>query len=151
MYSPRWNSGVRPAIHFSVSHRDGVAAFAFAFEGPVGIDIEKVDESVECVEIARQFFTAREAAQIAALAPPGQVEAFFTCWTRKEAYVKAAGIQPFDSFEVGMAGNEIVNRLHPQKNGMWTFESLDAPEDYKCSLVSHGLHFVRLYPHQMRG
>ena len=112
-----------------------MAALAFSSDGRVGIDIEKVDASVECVEIARQFFTPREAAQIAALAPPEQVEAFFTCWTRKEAYVKAAGIQPFDSFEVGIAGNEAVNHLRPLEDGRWTVESLDAPEGYECSLV----------------
>jgi 4'-phosphopantetheinyl transferase len=125
-----------PAIHFSVSHRGGIAAFAFASDGRVGIDIEKVDGSVECLEIARRFFTTWEAAQIAALAPPEQVEAFFTCWTRKEAYVKAAGIQPFDSFDVALAGNGVVNRLRPQENGRWTVESLEAPEGYKCSLAS---------------
>jgi len=120
----------KPAIHFSVSHSGGIAAFAFGIDVRVGIDIEKVDGTVECAALARQFFTPCEGERLAALKP----EAFFVCWTRKEAYVKAVGIQPLDSFDVGVAGDEIVNHLYPHENGRWTVEPLDAPEGYKCSL-----------------
>ena len=125
----------KPPVHFSVSHSQGMAAYAFGIDVRVGIDIERVDRTIEYSQLARQFFTASECAQMAALEQPDQANAFFVCWTRKEAYVKAAGIQPYDSFEIGIAGNEVVDHLRPHEDGRWTVESLDAPEGYKCSLV----------------
>ncbi len=49
------------------------------------------------------------------LPPQQQVDGFFNCWTRKEAYVKARGDGlgcPLDQFSVSLAPGEPARLLH---------------------------------------
>jgi len=93
-------------IHFNLSHSGGRALYAIAQIGEVGIDIEKIRSLPDMPALATRVFSAREARLFFSLPASIQVEAFFTCWTRKEAYLKARGegfaIEP-SSFEVTFA------------------------------------------------
>jgi 4'-phosphopantetheinyl transferase len=75
-------------VDFNVSHSHNMAAYAFAGE-ELGLDIEWVRPDIEVEAIATRFFASDERAFILGSAHP--VEAFFDCWTRKEAYIKAEG------------------------------------------------------------
>lgn len=77
-------------LQFNVSHTGEMAALAFA-NGPVGIDIEKHDREVEVDALSKRFFSGDEHAQLSAMNPTERREAFFRCWTQKEAYLKALG------------------------------------------------------------
>lgn len=79
-------------LHFSVSHCDEVALFAFSRTGEIGVDIEAIRPVREADAIAVQFFSPLEHAGYAALAPRDRLLGFFRVWTRKEAYVKALGV-----------------------------------------------------------
>ncbi|MGA2887857.1 MAG: 4'-phosphopantetheinyl transferase superfamily protein [Terracidiphilus sp.] len=80
------------ALHFNVTHSDGLGAIAFTTAGEVGIDVEAYQRDVEALDIANANFTRNEAAMIAeALSPQEQVRIFLRLWTRKEAVLKAAG------------------------------------------------------------
>lgn len=76
---------------FNVSHCEDLAVYAFSRTGEVGIDVEAVREVREADAIAARFFSRRENAAYRAVAPRQRPQAFFTCWTRKEAFVKALG------------------------------------------------------------
>jgi 4'-phosphopantetheinyl transferase len=78
-------------LSFNVAHTADASVYAVTRGRQVGIDIEAVRSLPELEGIAAQFFTAREAALIRALPAPDRLDAFFTCWTRKEAYLKALG------------------------------------------------------------
>lgn len=86
---------------FNLSHSHNLAALAISEEVDLGLDIEHV-RAIEGPEIARRFFSARECAALSAHAGGDYEEAFYRCWTRKEAYVKAQGeglgisLQAFD-------------------------------------------------------
>src|SRR5438270_8929096 len=84
------NAGV-DALRFNVSHSEELAVYAVACGREVGIDIEYLRPDIEAEQIAQQFFSSTEAAMLRSL--PGEVRtrAFFNCWTRKEAYIKARG------------------------------------------------------------
>ena len=65
-------------------------------------------------QIAARFFSAGENAALRALPEGQRLEAFFNCWTRKEAYVKAVGnglAQPLDQFQVTLTPGEPARLL----------------------------------------
>jgi 4'-phosphopantetheinyl transferase len=90
------------ALSFNFSNSDDLGALAVAnFE--LGVDIEKIRVIEE--DVAGRFFAADEVARLRALPAERQTEAFFNCWTRKEAYVKAIGdglLLPLDRFSVSL-------------------------------------------------
>jgi len=81
----------RMPVHFNVSHSRDLALIAIAFDLPLGVDVEAVRPMPDRVTISSRYFTAGEAAAIAAVAPHERDLAFFLCWTRKEAFSKALG------------------------------------------------------------
>jgi 4'-phosphopantetheinyl transferase len=81
-----------PTLHFSVSHSGDLALIVLAPDRPLGVDLEAVRSLPDLHDIAARYFTAAEASAIIGM--PAQEErelAFFLCWTRKEAFVKALG------------------------------------------------------------
>jgi phosphopantetheine--protein transferase-like protein len=57
----------------------------------VGVDVEQIRPLPDVHEIASRFFCPEEAAELISLPPDQRGQAFFLCWTRKEAYIKAIG------------------------------------------------------------
>jgi 4'-phosphopantetheinyl transferase len=93
-------------LPFNFSHSDGLALCAVSRGREVGVDVERIEPSSSLAEIAGRYFSPREAAALAALPPEEQRDAFYACWSRKEAYVKARGRGlsiPLDSFDVSLA------------------------------------------------
>ena len=89
-------------LHFSVSHSNERALIAVS-RLPLGVDLEFIRPMKDCQAIAKRFFSEAEQSSLFALPPERKLEAFFTCWTRKEAYVKAVGDGlsiPLRSFDV---------------------------------------------------
>ena len=89
-------------VHFNVAHTEDVAVFAFSSELDIGVDVETVRVMRDAGEIAARFFSRTEYAAYCALAPDDKPLGFLTCWTRKEAFVKALGdglYQPLNSFD----------------------------------------------------
>jgi len=78
-------------ISFNLSHSHGLALYAITRGRRVGFDVELVRPNLENTKIAQRFFSPREVAAINALPTHVHQEAFFKCWTRKEAYIKARG------------------------------------------------------------
>jgi len=81
----------RPGLHFNLSHTGEYAVCALTGAGEVGIDIEHVRPAAATPEVASQFLTARELAEVFERAPQATVAEFFRRWTLKEAVLKAAG------------------------------------------------------------
>ena len=94
-------SGISGAPHFNLSHTGTLAALAVTANHPLGIDIEAERPLKE--DIARRFFSESEVAALAAHPPDARIAAFYRCWTRKEAFIKATGDGlgfPLDAFDV---------------------------------------------------
>jgi 4'-phosphopantetheinyl transferase len=79
------------AIEFNLSHTDGFAALAFAPGKRVGIDVEKLRDLADLLLIAEHHFSTDEFRRLESLPEVQRTLAFFRCWTRKEAYLKAVG------------------------------------------------------------
>lgn len=78
-------------LRFSVSHCGELALFAFSRGREVGVDVEAVLPMRDADAVARHFFSRSELRAYRELEPSARDAGFFTCWTRKEAYLKALG------------------------------------------------------------
>lgn len=102
-------TGGEHEIKFNVSHSNGLALLAFTRGHEVGVDVEYVRADFACAEVAERFFSPSEVSALRALDAGDFTEAFFNCWTRKEAFIKALGEGlscPLASFSVSLAPRE---------------------------------------------
>ena len=79
-------------LQFNLSHSGHRCLIGIATAFAIGVDIEVVRGVPDADALARLHFTPQEQADWAQVAKPGRDRAFLTCWTRKEACVKALGI-----------------------------------------------------------
>ncbi len=75
----------------SLSHTDGWAAFAYARQGPVGIDIELISKLANVLEIRQRIVSPEEDKSINAIEIRRQPLELLRLWVRKEAVLKACG------------------------------------------------------------
>jgi len=132
-------------IEFNVSHSGKYAIFALCRNRQVGIDIERIRPEFGTERIAERFFSPTEVSALRRLAPELRVEAFFNCWTRKEAFIKAAGVGlscPLDGFDVSLAPGEparLLNIRDYRDDGLsWSIQDVEAGEGYKAAVVAEG-------------
>jgi len=80
------------SLFFNVSHTHELAIIAVRQQGEIGVDVEQLRLLEDANAIARRYFTIREQATLERLPPADRMAAFFRCWTRKEAMLKALGV-----------------------------------------------------------
>ncbi|MCU1259819.1 MAG: 4-phosphopantetheinyl transferase [Bryobacterales bacterium] len=130
-------------LQFNISHTEGFVACAIARGHEVGVDVERVERSVEVVEIAGRFFADEEAKYIESLAAEQQQEAFFRIWTLKEAYIKGCGRGfdlPLKDFWFELRDEGV--RLSPP--GDWTFWEFTPASGYRMAVAARGESKLRL-------
>jgi 4'-phosphopantetheinyl transferase len=149
-YGDRGKPALAPAestdLRFNVSHSGGAALFAVTRGREVGVDVEQLRPMPRAERIAERFFSAPEIRALAALPAARKAEGFFTCWTRKEAYIKARGdglAHPLDRFAVTVAPDEPV-RLSAVGGGdageiaHWSLAALPAGPGYVGAVSAGG-------------
>lgn len=127
-------------LRFNLSHSYGLALFAFSLGREVGVDIEKIRPEFISRGIAELYFSSREQEDLDNTPNDLRPEAFFRCWTRKEAYVKARGDGfniPLDSFSVSLKPNAPAMLSSPHC-GSWGLYSLNTPPGFAGALVVEG-------------
>lgn len=127
-------------LRFNVSHSADLGLVAVAWDRELGVDIEATREMEDATSIARRFFAADEAQQIADMTDPAKIEqAFFECWTRKEAFVKATGeglSRALDSFHVTFFPSPLAQlRVDSDEPQRWTLVKLEPGPGYRAALV----------------
>lgn len=144
-YGPRGKPSLveEPELHFNVSHSHERAVVAVARHGPLGVDIERRRELEDADSIAKRFFSAAEAAAYLEVPAERRLRAFFDCWTRKEAFVKALGEGLFlslDRFDVSLAPGEPARVLaidgDPERARRWSLAELSLADDFAGSLAT---------------
>ena len=145
-----YNEYGKPAIHdnqnycalnFNLSHSKDLALYALACGRRVGVDIEYIREEFATLDIAERFFSKDEVKALKAAPEELRTEAFFNCWSRKEAYIKAIGMgvsYPLDGFTVSLAPgapallNVSADESEPTR---WRMYAIIAAEDYASALI----------------
>ena len=134
-------SGSRPhELRFNLAHAEDLALYVFAWQREVGIDVERINSDFEGHQIAELFFSRQESYALRALPASLQVEAFFNCWTRKEAYVKARGeglLATLSGFDVSLSPGEPAQLLSGG-DGRWSLYTLTPGPGYAAAVVVEG-------------
>ena len=133
------------SIRFSVSHSGGLALYAIARGREVGVDLERIRPDVVDAAIAGRFFSPAEVESLRGLPEGQRIQAFFSCWTRKEAYVKARGeglSLPLDRFVVSLVPGEsaalVRDEGDPRAVSRWSLHQLDPGHGYAGALAVEG-------------
>ncbi len=136
---------LNPSIEFNLSHSAGWGLLGLARGRAVGVDIEAHREMSDAEQVAQSHFSPAETREFLA-APAGErTEAFFACWTRKEAYVKAVGrglAMQLDRFEVSFRAGD-APRLRSicgstAAASAWTLWNCDVGAGMSAAVVVHG-------------
>lgn len=139
-------------LRFNLTHSHGLALLAVTRGRDLGVDVEHLrDVAGDGGPLAERFFSPREAAVLRSLPPEQRREAFFHCWTRKEAYIKANGkglSLPLDQFDVSLRPGDpamlLATRHGPDDVRRWSMQSLLPAEGYVGALAVEG-HLWRLW------
>lgn len=159
LYAPsvpisRWqfvrNAHGRPDLHapglpfglrFNISHTKGLIVIAVSRDGDIGVDIEGMGRQARALDLAHRYFSARELADLHALAPDAQAERFLHLWTLKEAYIKACGMGlaiPLDSFSFVLGRDDIGVAFAASREDVperWRFWQLRLMDTYLCAIA----------------
>ena len=136
-------------LQFNVSHSHELALVAVMREAPVGVDLEWLRVDLAGEQIARRFFSPDEVKRLQSQPAEERTRAFFTCWTRKEAYIKGRGeglSLPLDQFDVsftpGQPAQLLATRPDAHEAQRWSLIHLDPGQGYVGALAAaaHSLH-----------
>ena len=132
-------------LSFNVTHAGALALYAVTSHGAIGIDLEAIRMDVDCDAIAERYFSPRERRMLGALPPARRREAFFHCWTRKEAYIKARGMGlslALDRFDVSVSPGDPAALLETREEGQdssrWMLCDLPVGDGYVAALAVEG-------------
>lgn len=142
---PSLAPGSGRALAFNLSHSHELALVAVTGGRTVGVDVEHARDLPELADIARRFFSPREAAALLARPAAEQPADFLRCWTRKEAYLKARGegiVAGLDRFDVSFLPGEAPALLRtlddPGEAARWTLLDLAPAPGYAAAVAVRG-------------
>ena len=142
-YGPYGKPALEGRLRFNMSHSHDLALIALTEDHELGVDVEYMRADSASADIARRFFSPVEVEIFNSLAEEDQVAAFFRCWTRKEAFIKATGkglSQPLDGFDVTLGPREpaALLRVDGEDASRWTLSDVKIDEGYAAALAVEG-------------
>lgn len=140
--SLRAGHGLTP-VTFNLSHSADVIVVAVSATRAIGVDVERWVPDIEAEALACEFFSPAERVMLGELPPEERVVAFFTFWSRKEAYIKATGFgvsRGLDHFDVGLERDtgRITDRLAGDASTRWSLRDLAFEPGYSGAVVAEG-------------
>jgi len=126
-------------LQFNLSHSKSIGLLAVARNMEVGVDVEDI-RPIE-TGVAERFFSSAEVASLRNLHGLEWLDAFYRCWTRKEAILKAEGVGlriPLGAFDVSLADESAaLLAVRPQANltAAWQLHNLAPAEGSIGSLA----------------
>ena len=147
-----------PDVRFNLSHSANMAVIAVAPGHEVGVDIEYIKAWRVSFSDVENCFSRGEIAALQSLPKVDQELAFFTCWTRKEAYLKGRGeglSLPLCDFDVSLAPGEAAallgSRINPRDCDRWRLFEVPVGDGYVANAAVQlplptGVRFRTLVP-----
>jgi 4'-phosphopantetheinyl transferase len=104
-----------------------------------------INEVLPSAGCAQTLISSHEVAELQGVHEDLRTQAFFNCWTRKEAYIKARGgglSMPLNEFDVSLAPGEAAALIRNHKDegevSRWSMKSIDVADGYVAALVAEG-------------
>ncbi len=149
VYGPQGKPALAPSLkndacslRFNVSNSGDLAAYAFTSGCDIGVDVEQNRPLSDLENIAHRFFSPEETAELLEVSEEERTSAFFRCWTRKEAYIKAMGgglSIPLESFQVtlrpGVAARMVSLGGSDAAACSWTLDNFDPAPGYAGAIA----------------
>ena len=139
-------------LRFNLAHSQGLALYAFAPDGNIGIDMEALRPVPDAEQIVDRFMSPSERAEFHSLPGDQKPRAFFHCWTQKEAFIKAVGdglSLPLDRFDVRVAPDKPAGLLRidgdPESARHWLMQSLYPAPGFLGALACDRPHALVLW------
>lgn len=139
---PELAANFHSTLCFNSSHSQGLALYAVTRSRRIGIDIEQIRPVPDIESIAQRFFSQQENAAFKAVSAEQKLAAFFNCWTRKEAYIKATGDGlsfPLDRFSVSLTPGEPAQLLNVEGDStapnLWYLKALVPAPSYIAAIA----------------
>ena len=126
-------------LHFNLSHSGHRALYAVA-RREVGVDLEQRTRPVDDSAIIARICGAREQAAFRNLPPEQRQDAFFSCWTRKEAIAKALGsgfAHGWPTLDVCFSSSDRVN-VHNPDGQDWSVVNVPLEPGWAGALAAVG-------------
>jgi len=118
-------------IEFNLSHSENLMVIAISKNSRVGIDLEHIRNVSEKNVIIKKIFSVQDQQIFTSFSEEEKEFAFFSCWTYKEAYLKALGI--------GLS-------VHPNKNSFYSYcQSSQLPTQIQIN-KDRQWSFMRFFP-----
>jgi 4'-phosphopantetheinyl transferase len=127
-------------LFFNISHSGDRIMIAVASSFDVGVDIEKID-----IELASEpmtgVFSRIEQLALAGIRDDKRLQAFFKCWTSKEAYIKGIGeglnavLEDFDVCVDPDKPAELLRSLD-RDGSDWFLHRIDGDDAYAATLAT---------------
>jgi len=131
-------------IQFNLSHSENTALLGITSEAEIGIDIERIRKINDSESVAKYSFATNEFERLMALPEIEQEAAFFRCWTRKEAFLKARGTgitENLHSFEVDFQYEQKARLLsiRSELGGLadWSLKTIPIGADWCGAVAVH--------------
>jgi len=132
-------------LNFSLSHSSGLVLVSICSNRRTGIDVERIKSGRDFLKIAERFFSDDEIIALRSLNTDQQQNAFYNCWTRKEAYLKAIGMGirlPISNFSVSLLPNNPAALLSvdsvPDESQRWTLIDIETLPEYIATVAVEG-------------
>ena len=129
-------------LSFNLAHAGSITLCAVGLNRDIGVDVEQLRDIEDMDKIAGRFFAPLEVAKLDALSEGEKLEAFFRCWTGKEAFIKATGeglSRPLDSFAVSFLQAEEAKICTNDESSNWCLQYLEPGlSGYIAAMVTDG-------------
>ena len=129
-------------LRFNLSHSHQLALIAISRDREIGVDVEFMRSDFVTDEVATHFFSSSEVKEFQSVPRDLRTRAFFNCWTRKEAYIKARGeglYCPLDQFAVSLAPDKPAMLLESSvatgEAQRWIFTDINAGDRYAAAVA----------------
>lgn len=136
-----------PLLKFNLSHAGDYGLLGVAHR-TIGVDIEQIRGNFADPSVARHFFSQAEQSALAAYSNDKYPIAFFTCWTRKEAYIKARGeglshrLRDFDVSVDPTINGLLASRPDDKERDRWEMETVQVPPSYSAAVAIEHSHIM---------